>query len=185
MEYRGENLYFLSHEQPRKSYGLPLAGFGHDIWRKNKNCFFFEKLFVFDEKKSVELFGITYFNENPIWFIRKKCPQKSSKIWIFWIFGGDVNRAHGRHSGSSAMTLAGGGHEIWLKKNVFKTFFSMRFFFEKIEKFQNFQKSFEKYCSSKNNVFSEIYHFSFFNRISCITSASGIAELPLWRPWAR
>ena len=25
-----------------------------------------EKRFVFDEKKSVELFGITYFNENPI-----------------------------------------------------------------------------------------------------------------------
>ena len=54
---------------------------------KNEKYKKIEKLFVFDEKKSVELFGITYFDENPIWFIRKKCPQKSSKIWIFWIFG--------------------------------------------------------------------------------------------------
>ena len=39
----------------------------------------FEKLFVFDEKKSVELFGITYFNENPIWFIRKSAPKNLQK----------------------------------------------------------------------------------------------------------
>ena len=34
--------------------------------KKMKKREIFEKLFVFDEKKSVELFGITYFDENPI-----------------------------------------------------------------------------------------------------------------------
>ena len=34
-------------------------------------------------------------------------------------------------------------------------------------------------------MFSENCYFIFFYRISCITSSSGIAELPLCRPWAR
>ena len=55
-----------------------------------KLFFFWQKIF-FRWEKSVELFGFTYFSENPIYFIMKKCPRKSSKTWIFcffWIFGG-------------------------------------------------------------------------------------------------
>ena len=40
---------------------------------------------------------------------KEKVPPKIFKnvnFLVFRIFGGDVNRAHGRHSGSSAMPLA-------------------------------------------------------------------------------
>ena len=74
------------------------------------------------------------------------------------------------------------------KKNL--TFWNSRFFpqkhrkiwFLKIFDFQNLSK---KYLSSKKSKFSDFFYFLFFYRVSCIISASGIAELPLCRPWAR
>ena len=137
---------------------------------------------------------------------------KNVNFLDFRIFGGDVNRAHGRHNGSSAMPLAEVIHEIRLKnkkskffeklyffdeKYFSKDFFSKKVDFLKILMFFNknrkkwlfeifgFSKSFEKYLSSKKYTFSDFFYILFLYRSSCITSSSGIAELPLSRPWAR
>ena len=72
--------------------------------------------------------------------------------------------------------------EIFRKiENFKKSTFSKKWLF----KIYNFSKSFEKYFHWKNKSFRKICTFYFFYRISCITSSSGIAELPLCRPWAR
>ena len=81
-----------------------------------------------------------------------------------------------------------------VRKNVFfskiLTFLKMLSFSTKIEKitFWNFRfcKIFRKmFFIEKNKSFRIFFYFLFLYRISCITSSSGIAELPLCRPWAR
>ena len=71
----------------------------------------------------------------------KVLPQifKNVNFLDFRIFGGDVNRAHGRHSGSSAMPLDEVIHEIRFKKKV-KISENIYFFDEK-----HFSKDFEKF----------------------------------------
>ena len=56
------------------------------------------------------------------------------------------------------------------------------FRFLKFSIFQNLSKNIFR---RKNKCFWKIFTFYLFYRISCITSSSGIAELPLCRPWAR
>ena len=77
--------------------------------------------------------------------------------------------------------------QLFRKKNQFFRFFEKVNFFEKSDflKFsicQNLSKN--SFRRKKINVYGFLY-FLFFYRISCITSSSGIAELPLCRPWAR
>ena len=96
---------------------------------------------------------------------KEKWPQKSSKIWnflIFCIFGGDY-RAHGRHSGSSAMPLAEVIHEIRYKKVLKNVYFPMKNIFRKILKNRKFQKVTFSIFFEKLNFFSEksnIFDFS-------------------------
>ena len=54
--------------------------------------------------------------------------------------------------------------------------------FEIFEIFRNFMFS-EKYFLIEKKVFREKNHFLFFYRISSLDCASGIAQLPLGRPW--
>ena len=76
---------------------------------------------------------------------------KNMNFLDFRIFGGDVYRAHGRYSGSSAMPLAEVIHEIRLKNEKWKISENVYFFDEKY--FSNdFEKNinFEKVTFSKN-----------------------------------
>ena len=84
------------------------------------------------------------------------------------------------------------------KSKISKSHFSI--FFEKLKIFKkstfsktlnfpafeifDFSNSFEIFFVEKNKCF-RIFYVLLFYRISCITSSSGIAELPLCRPWAR
>ena len=73
---------------------------------------------------------------------------KNMNFLDFRIFGGDVNRAHGRHSGSSAMPLDEVIHEIRYKNKKWKFSENFYFFDEKY-----FSKDFEKSKISKSNFF--------------------------------
>ena len=65
-------------------------------------------------KNLIELFGTTYFNEILYNLQGKSAPKifKNMNFLDFSDFQRDVYRAHGRHSGSSAMPLAEVIHEI-------------------------------------------------------------------------
>ena len=85
---------------------------------------------------------------------------KNVNLLDFRIFGGDVNRAHGRHSGSSAMPLAEVIHETWLKKWKVKKNPKIFIFFD--EKY--FSKDFEKSEISKSHFFRFLLKNSKFSK---------------------
>ena len=60
--------------------------------------------------------------------------------------------------------------------------FSKKVDFLKFSIFQNLSKNI---FHRKNYRFRKIFGFIIFYRTSCITSASGIAKLPLCRPWVQ
>ena len=77
-----------------------------------------------------------------------------------------------------------------LKISHFVKDFNTKFVLKSLTKCENFKifdfSFFRKYFfHRKNEHFSKIFSFHFFNRISCPTHASGIAQLPLCRPWTR
>ena len=71
-----------------------------------------------------------------------------------------------------------------IKKSLFRkcSVFPEKSDFLKFSIFLMFSKIF---FSSKKWKISDFFMFLFFYRISCSISASGIAQLPLCRPWAR
>ena len=63
---REKKRYFLSSARHRGSCAMKLSEVGDEILLKNEKIKFCEKSLILLMKKSIELFGFTYFNGNPI-----------------------------------------------------------------------------------------------------------------------
>ena len=160
----GRDVY-RTHGRHSGSSAMQLAEIIHEIWLKIINTKFPENFYFFDEKYFSKDFEKSKISKSHFFKIFEKSFCFSEKVDFF----------------EKAKIF-----EFFFEKVDFLKILSFSTKIEKSDflKFSIFQNRSKNIFHRKNNKFS-VFFFFFLYRSSCITSSSGIAELPLCRPWAR